>query len=49
VRLEWESGWRTTLIEAKGRGERGDEIEGLWRGNWVGLYHLNCKKNKMIN
>jgi hypothetical protein len=21
---EWESGWRSTIIEAKGRGKRGD-------------------------
>jgi hypothetical protein len=30
------SGCRSILIEAKGMGERGDEMEGLWRGNWEG-------------
>jgi hypothetical protein len=26
VRQEWVSGWRSTFIEAKGRGERRDEM-----------------------
>jgi hypothetical protein len=30
------SGWRSTLIEAKGRGEKGDGMEGLWRRNQEG-------------
>jgi hypothetical protein len=29
VRQEWVSGWRSTLIEAKGRGKRGDGMGGV--------------------
>jgi hypothetical protein len=29
VRQEWVSGWRGTLIEAEGRGKRGDGMGGL--------------------
>jgi hypothetical protein len=38
------SGWGSTLIEAKGRGERRDGMGDLWRGNGEGGYHLNCKQ-----
>jgi hypothetical protein len=32
------------LIEAKGKGERGDGIgDVLWRGNREGGYHLKCE------
>jgi hypothetical protein len=31
VRWEWMRGWRSTLIEGKGRG---DGKGGLWRENW---------------
>jgi hypothetical protein len=34
------SGWRSTLIEATGKAERGHGMEGLLRGNWEGGYHL---------
>jgi hypothetical protein len=43
VRLEWVSGWRNTLIEAKYRGERGGGMGDLWRGNREEIYHLKCK------
>ena len=40
---EWESGLRSTLIQAKGMGKREDRMGGLWRGNQEGEYHLKCK------
>jgi hypothetical protein len=33
VRWEWVNGWRSTLIEANGSGERGDEMEELVERN----------------
>jgi hypothetical protein len=33
MRIEWVSGWRSTLTEAEGRGERGGKMGDLWRGN----------------
>jgi hypothetical protein len=41
MRQEWVNRWRSTLIEAKGRGE-GDGMGGLWRRNWEGGYHFKC-------
>ena len=39
------SGWRSTLIKAKSRGERADGMGGgLWKGNREGRYHLECKQ-----
>jgi hypothetical protein len=35
--LSW---WKSTLIKARGREERGNEIEDLWRGNWEGGYEM---------
>jgi hypothetical protein len=37
------TGWRSTLIEAKGMGVREDRMGDLWRGNQEGGYHLKCK------
>jgi hypothetical protein len=37
------SRWRSILIEAKGRGEKGEGMGDLWRGNKEGEYHLKCK------
>jgi hypothetical protein len=37
------SGWRSILIETKGKRERGDGMGGLWRGNHEGGYKLKCK------
>jgi hypothetical protein len=37
------NGWRSTLIEAKRREEKGNEMGDWWRGNWEGGYHLKCK------
>jgi hypothetical protein len=48
VRKEWVSGWRSTFIEAKGREERENGMEDLWRGNWKGEYHLKCKWKWLI-
>jgi hypothetical protein len=45
MKQEWVSGWRSTLIEAKVRGQ-GIGIGELWRGNWEGGYHLKCKHVK---
>jgi hypothetical protein len=41
---EWVTGWRRTLIEAKGRrrGRKGS----LGRGNQEGGYYLKCKQIK---
>jgi len=33
----WVSGWRSTLVEAKGMGKKDDEMGGLWRGNRRGV------------
>jgi hypothetical protein len=39
------SRWRSTLIEAKGRGKV--ELDGGFvKGNWEGGYHLKCKRIK---
>jgi hypothetical protein len=47
VRWYWVSGWRSTLIEVKGRGRR--EVMGnLWRGNQEGASHLKCKQMKSL-
>jgi hypothetical protein len=43
VRQEWVNGWKSTLLELKGKGERGNGMRGLWRGNQEGGYHLKCK------
>jgi hypothetical protein len=43
VEKEWVDRWRHTLIEANGSGERVDGMEGLWRANSEGKYHLSCK------
>jgi hypothetical protein len=44
VRWEWVSRWRSTLIDTKGRKERGDAMGGgLWRVNQEGTYNLKCK------
>jgi hypothetical protein len=32
VRWEWMDGWRSTLIEAKGMGQRGDGMGGFVEG-----------------
>jgi len=37
------SGWRSTLIEAEGKGARGDRMGVLWRSSWEGGYHLKYK------
>jgi len=42
VRQEWMSGWRSSLIKAKGKGRRGIGC-GVWRDNQEGVYHLKCK------
>jgi hypothetical protein len=34
VRWEGVSGWRSTIIEAKGRGEKWNGMGRLRRGNW---------------
>jgi len=44
MRWEWVNGWRSTLIEAKGRGK--GRMGGLWRGNQEGEYYLKCKQTK---
>jgi hypothetical protein len=41
--LVGKSGWRSFLIEAKGREEKGGWDGGLWRGNWEGRHHLKFK------
>jgi hypothetical protein len=41
VRYKWVGRWESTLIEAKGRGERNGG--GLQRGDWEGGQHLKCK------
>jgi hypothetical protein len=43
VRQECMSGWRSTLIEVKGMGEREDGMGTLQRGNWEGGYHFKYK------
>jgi hypothetical protein len=43
MRQEWMNGWRSTIIEVKGIKERNDIMEGWWRGNLEGGYHLTCK------
>lgn len=45
VMWEFVSGWRSTFIEAKGRGYL---LGGLWRQNWEGDYHLKCKLIKSL-
>ena len=41
------SGWRNTLIEARGEGEGGWD-GGLWRSNQEGGYQLTCKLIKLL-
>jgi hypothetical protein len=42
--MEWVNGCWSTLIEAKKRGDRGDGMGVLWRGNpWEGVYHWKFK------
>ena len=48
MKQEWVSGWRSTLIEAKVRGQ-GIGIGELWRGNWEGGYHLKCKQIRPVH
>jgi hypothetical protein len=46
VRREWVSGWESTLIKEKGRGERGDGMEACGGVNVKGGYYLKCKQIK---
>jgi hypothetical protein len=48
MRQEWVSGWRSNLIEGKGRGKRGNRMGGLSRGNRERGYHLKCKWIKWL-
>jgi len=48
ARPEWVSRLRSTIIEAKGRREKENEMWGLWKGNWEGEYHLKCKQIKRL-
>jgi hypothetical protein len=42
------TGWRKIFIEAKGSGERGGGLGGLWTANWEWEYHLKCKQIKLL-
>jgi hypothetical protein len=46
VKQELGSGWKSTLIEAKGTGGEKVGWGDLWRGNREGEYHLKCKQIK---
>jgi hypothetical protein len=42
------SGWRSALIEGKGRRKRGNETGMLLRVNQEGGYHFKCEKIKQL-